>query len=191
MLKSILAQNYHMVLGIPGSGKTTAIVVLIRILAAMRQRVLVVSFTNSAIDNVLGRLKTSGFNNFVRVTNNIASVEETVQANVRTYAMFESMAQIQQTLDQNYVFGTTCLQMNNNLLLCTEFDYCIMDEASQISEPLAVGPILLAKKFVMIGDYYQLNPLVKSVLAEKKGMGLSLFEKLCKTHPDSSSVLKK
>ena len=36
-----------------------------------------------------------------------------------------------------------------------------------------------------------MNPLVKSVLAEKKGMGLSLFEKLCKTHPDSSSVLKK
>ncbi|MFO0004407.1 MAG: AAA domain-containing protein, partial [bacterium] len=53
-LKSILAQNYHMVLGTPGSGKTTAIVVLIRILAQMKQRVLVVSFTNSAIDNVLG-----------------------------------------------------------------------------------------------------------------------------------------
>ena len=83
-----------MVLGIPGSGKTTAIVVLIRILAAMRQRVLVVSFTNSAIDNVLGRLKKSGFNNFVRVTNNIASVDEPVQANVRTYQMFESMQQI-------------------------------------------------------------------------------------------------
>jgi DNA replication ATP-dependent helicase Dna2 len=43
----------------------------------------------------------------------------------------------------------------------------------------------------MIGDYYQLNPLVKSHLAEKKGMGLSLFEKLCKKHPTSSSVLKK
>ena len=49
------------------------------------------SFTNSAIDNVLGRLKLSGFNNFVRVTNNIASVDEPVQANVRTYQMFESM----------------------------------------------------------------------------------------------------
>ena len=55
VLKSILANNYHMVLGTPGSGKTTAIVVLIRILAQMKQRVLVVSFTNSAIDNVLGR----------------------------------------------------------------------------------------------------------------------------------------
>lgn len=40
VLKSILAQNYHMVLGIPGSGKTTAIVVLIRILAALKRRVL-------------------------------------------------------------------------------------------------------------------------------------------------------
>jgi DNA replication ATP-dependent helicase Dna2 len=81
--------------------------------------------------------------------------------------------------------------MNNNLLLCLKFDFCIMDEASQISEPMAIGPILLAQKFIMIGDYYQLNPLVKSYLAEKKGMGVSLFEKLCKKHPQSATVLKK
>jgi DNA replication ATP-dependent helicase Dna2 len=68
--------------------------------------------------------------------------------------MFESMEQIQETIDNNYIFGTTCLQMNNNLFLCLKFDYCIMDEASQISEPLAIGPILLAEKFVMIGDYF-------------------------------------
>jgi len=67
-----------MVLGTPGSGKTTAIVVLIQILAKLKKRVLVVSFTNSAIDNVLSRLKSTGFNNFIRVTNNIASVDDTV-----------------------------------------------------------------------------------------------------------------
>lgn len=66
-----------------------------------------------------------------------------------------------------------------------------MDEASQISEPLAIGPIILAKKFVMIGDHFQLNPLVKSFLAERKGMGVSLFEKLCKKHPLSSTILTK
>ena len=60
----------------------------------MKQRVLVVSFTNSAIDNVLGRLKASGFNNFIRVTNNIASADEAIQSNVRTYQMFDSMDQI-------------------------------------------------------------------------------------------------
>jgi len=36
-----------------------------------------------------------------------------------------------------------------------------------------------------------LNPLVKSNLADKKGMGMSLFEKLCKKHPRSATVLKK
>jgi DNA replication ATP-dependent helicase Dna2 len=51
-----------LVLGTPGSGKTTAIVALIKILAKMRQKVLLVNFTNLAIDNVLVRLKESGFN---------------------------------------------------------------------------------------------------------------------------------
>ena len=84
--------------------------------------------------------------------------------------------------------------MNNNLLLCVnggKFDFCIMDEASQISEPLALGPILLADKFVMIGDFYQLNPLVKSPYAEKKGLNISLFERICRQHPENVTILKK
>ena len=50
--------------------------------------------------------------------------------------------------------GATVLQINNILMKCVKFDYCIMDEASQICEPLAVGPILMAQRFIMIGDYY-------------------------------------
>lgn len=71
IVKSILSDNYHMVLGPPGSGKTTTIVTLIKILASMKKRVLLVNFTNSAIDNVLIKLKDNGFKDFVRVTNNI------------------------------------------------------------------------------------------------------------------------
>lgn len=76
VLKSVLCKNYHMVLGTPGSGKTTAIVALIRILASMKKRVLLVNFTNQAIDNVLLRLHESGFKQFVRITNNISSVAD-------------------------------------------------------------------------------------------------------------------
>ncbi len=56
VLKCVLADNYHMVLGTPGSGKSTAIVVLLKILAHLKRRVLLVSFTNSALDNVLIKL---------------------------------------------------------------------------------------------------------------------------------------
>ena len=91
MAKSIECQNYHMVLGTPGSGKTSVIVALLKILAHMKKRVLVVSFTNLAIDNVLIRLKETGFTNFVRVTKNFHSVHKSIQSNVKTNKMFESM----------------------------------------------------------------------------------------------------
>ncbi len=80
-----------MVLGTPGSGKTTSIVTLIKILAKMKQRVLLVNFTNQAIDNVLIRLKQSGFTDFIRVTNNLSSVDQEVRDNVKTASMFENM----------------------------------------------------------------------------------------------------
>ena len=89
MLKSLLARNYHLVLGTPGSGKTTAIVALVKILAAMKKRVLLVNFTNQAIDNVLIRLKEQGkFSKFVRVTNNISSVDPRIRDHVKSSSMF-------------------------------------------------------------------------------------------------------
>lgn len=164
MLKSVMANNYHMVLGTPGSGKTTAIVVLLQILAQMKRRVLLVSFTNSALDNVLKKLKQAG-TQFVRIATNINQVDLSLREHTATRDSFTSMDQLRSMLNQNYIYATTCLQMNNSLLLCLKFEYCVMDEASQINEALAIGPILLADKFVMIGDYYQLNPLCKSPIS--------------------------
>ena len=46
-----------MILGTPGSGKTSAIVALLKILNHLEFKVLVVSHTNQAIDNLLLRLK--------------------------------------------------------------------------------------------------------------------------------------
>lgn len=74
---------------------------------------------------------------------------------------------------------------------CFQFDYCILNEASLITEPLSVGPILIAKKFVMIGDYYILNPIVKNSDAEKRGLSISLFRKLCEKYPYDVIILKK
>lgn len=56
---------------------------------------------------------------------------------------------------------------------------------------MALGPILMSEKFIMIGDYYQLNPLIKSKAADREGMGVSLFEKLCKKHPDAMTIFRK
>lgn len=52
-----------------------------------------------------------------------------------------------------------------------------MDEASQITLPTSLGPLRFADIFVLIGDHYQLPPLVRSKAA-KEGLEVSLFRKL-------------
>ena len=79
----------------------------------------------------------------------------------------------------------------NTFFACTKFDFCILDEASLITEPLSLGPILMADKFIMIGDYYILNPIVRNIDAEKKGMSISLFRKLSERYPYDVAILKK
>ena len=71
-------------MGTPGSGKTCAIIKLIKILEKRKMRVLLISFTNQAVDNVLIRLKEEGFNQFVRITNNLNSVDPKIRENVKT-----------------------------------------------------------------------------------------------------------
>jgi DNA replication ATP-dependent helicase Dna2 len=69
------------------------------------------------------------------------------------------------------------------------FDYCIVDEASQILQPICLGPLLFADTFVLVGDHYQLPPLIKHYLAREQGMEESLFKRLCEAHPDAVTTL--
>ena len=57
MHQVLAAEDYALILGMPGTGKTTVIAALIRALVAMGQRVLLTSYTHSAVDNILMKLK--------------------------------------------------------------------------------------------------------------------------------------
>ena len=61
-----------------------------------------------------------------------------------------------------HVVATTCLGVNHALFSRRSFDYCIVDEASQLTVPVSLGPLRCAAVFVMVGDHYQLPPLVQS-----------------------------
>ena len=45
-----------------------------------------------------------------------------------------------------------------------KFDIAIIDEASQITLPTCLGPLRYADKFVLVGDHFQLPPLVSHAL---------------------------
>lgn len=51
------AKDYALILGMPGTGKTTTIACLVQILVAQGKSILLTSYTHSAVDNILLKLK--------------------------------------------------------------------------------------------------------------------------------------
>lgn len=99
------------------------------------------------------------------------------------------MDDLSELYDSAQVVAATCLGLHHPLFQKRRFDVCIVDEASQITQPVCVGAVAAADKFVLVGDHYQLLPLVQSKEAQARGMDVSLFKRLCEAHPGAVSEL--
>ncbi|XP_068650262.1 DNA replication ATP-dependent helicase/nuclease JHS1 [Aristolochia californica] len=186
--KILAAKDYTLILGMPGTGKTSTMVHAVKALLIRGASILLTSYTNSAVDNLLIKLKAQGID-FVRLGR-----EEAIHEEVRGYcfsaANTSRVEDIKQRMNQVKVVGVTCLGINHSLLANMKFDICIMDEAGQITLPVSLGPLAFASTFVLVGDHYQLPPLVKSAEARESGMGKSLFCRLSEAHPQAISALQ-
>ena len=65
------------------------------------------------------------------------------------------------------IVGVTCLTAARSPLLRSRlFDVGILDEASQVTLPASLPPLLRCRTFALVGDHYQLPPLVQSPTAQ-------------------------
>jgi DNA replication ATP-dependent helicase Dna2 len=69
MKKVLAAQDYAMILGMPGTGKTTVIAAIIKVLVGMGKTVLLTSYTHSAVDTILLKLKDNVDFSILRIGN--------------------------------------------------------------------------------------------------------------------------
>ncbi|KAG9452225.1 hypothetical protein H6P81_005129 [Aristolochia fimbriata] len=186
--KILTAKDYTLILGMPGTGKTSTMVHAVKALLIRGASILLTSYTNSAVDNLLIKLKAQGID-FVRLGRDEA-IHEEVRGHCFSAMNARSVEDIKQRMNQAKVVGVTCLGINHPLLANMKFDICIMDEAGQTTLPVSLGPLAFASTFVLVGDHYQLPPLVKSAEARESGMGKSLFCRLSEAHPQAISALQ-
>ena len=84
----------------------------------------------------------------------------------------------QNVLVKNQVVTCTPVVSMHREIGKEKFDTLIFDESGQTMEPMCWIPIQKVKKVVLAGDHLQLPPTVKSEEAAKKGLAISLLEKL-------------
>lgn len=186
--KILSAEDYALVLGMPGTGKTTTIAHIIRALVAKGKSVLLASYTHTAVDNILLKIR-SPDTPVLRL-----GALSKIHPEVKEFAQLAeepstSAEELHSKWHDPLVVGTTCLGINHPLFQQRIFDYCIVDEASQITLPVCLGPIRMARVFVLVGDHYQLPPLVQNDAAKQGGLDISLFKELSDAHPNAVATL--
>lgn len=219
ILKEKQAKDYFLLVGPPGTGKTSCALrfMVEEALSEPDTSILLLSYTNRAVDEICAMLTDSGIADrtpFIRIGNELSCDKRFVPYLLK-YSLDDcpKLTDIQQKMARTRIFVGTTTAINNRLNLFTlkHFQLTIIDEASQILEPDLIG-ILSARhqqhnaidKFVLVGDYKQLPAIAQQSAEEAavtdlllRNIGLedcrnSLFERLYKSSPDTCrSILHK
>jgi DNA replication ATP-dependent helicase Dna2 len=171
---------YHLIWGPPGTGKTKVIPEIVRHISGS---VLLGAFTNTAVDKMLiALLDHDPTARFLRVGRSADSPELVRRiagdpADFFTHDLaikHGTVRAVRDALNQAGIVAATAHRASTvPYLRRRPFEITIVDEAGQLTEPLTLGLILRARRFVLIGDDRQLPPVVRT-----RGLAHSMFERL-------------
>ncbi|KAF5351219.1 hypothetical protein D9756_008167 [Leucocoprinus leucothites] len=191
--------------GPPGTGKTTVVVEILRLLFSQpgEQKVLMTASTHNAVDNVLERfIQLNQEFNLVREEEilRVATDQSRVNKELQGYTIDARVGgdvnennrllkKAQQRVAVARIVFTTCAGAGLGILRKVDFDIALIDEASQITEPCALIPLVKGiKRGIMVGDHVQLRPMVRR-MAEALEYDVSLLERLY-TKSENEAMIK-
>ena len=181
ILRAKQAQDYFLLVGPPGTGKTSrALKFMVEealndgtgmpsagVIRPGHQQpassILLMSYTNRAVDEICEMLVDSGIP-FLRLGSEFSCDER-----FRPYLIEKAIAQCpkleairQYIIGTRVIVGTTSMIASKPFIFnLKHFKLAIIDESSQILEPNLVGLLTAVDKFILIGDYKQLPAVVQ------------------------------
>lgn len=170
MQKAISSKDYFLVVGPPGTGKTSYFLrqTLENILNTTDETILMLAFTNRAVDQICSSLKKIEGLEFLRLGNRDSSEHSDVLLSELAQSM--TINEIKDKIKSSRVICSTVTSahVTPEIFEIKQFDTIIIDEASQIIEPQLVGLLTKADRFIMIGDEKQLP----AVIVQKQGLAI-------------------
>ena len=178
--RAVECRAFHLIWGPPGTGKTK---VVPEIVANAGGSVLLGAFTNTALDKMLlAMLDHNPQERFLRIGRSKDSPELARRLGAEAARYFSDdlassaggAKQLREKLDSVAVVASTAHRASSHpYLRGRSFELALVDEAGQLTEPLTLGLLMRARRFVLIGDDRQLPPVVRL-----QGLGRSMFERL-------------
>ena len=187
--KILGTDNYCLIQGPAGTGKTYVIAKSAIVLAENKEKVLLTAFTNRAVDNICSYLLQNQFHNFVRLGSTHSIQPEIREYTLGSYKENQSDKTTSEILEQIPVIVATTSTISNPVFDKIGIQTIIVDEASQMTETTVLSTLMEGNRFILVGDHKQLPPVVQNSEAHKKGLSISLFERLAEAFPNSIHLL--
>ena len=164
--------------GPAGSGKTVTLLEIIRQSIKDKIKVLVVSPTHIATDNILGKLLEVGQNSIIRLGHpaNSSYPEFTLDNVCRRQNKNEKVILHQSSVVLSTLAG--CLRKISSMKK-NHFGLTVVEEAGQPLEALVWAVVKFSVKLILAGDFKQLGPSLMTADGEmKRVLGMSIIQRI-------------
>ena len=165
MQKILSAQDYFLLWGPPGTGKTSIIVrkLMQYLINQTEEQILLLAYTNRAVDELCRALVKGGIGDFLRIGSRYSTHPDYIRNLLSNMAKGISHRHALRKViaDSRVIVGTiSSVAGRGELFDLKKFDRLIIDEATQVLEPMVAGIIPLFSKILLIGDHRQLAAVV-------------------------------
>lgn len=179
--KIVNTKDYFLLWGPPGTGKTSKIIrQVVKQLVHLDENVMLLAYTNRAVDELAEAVESISEEmkeNYIRIGSRFSS-NERFHDNLFDNKIREIKTRddLKRMFSETSVFISTVssLQSKEELFMLKEFDTLIIDEASQLLEPMLISILPYFKRYILVGDHMQLS----AVVAQKETISKVDSEKL-------------
>ena len=193
--KAFVCSYFHLIQGPPGTGKTFTIAKIVYFLMKMGKKVFVTAPTHTAINNCLNAIAGE-----LQDKSKVVKVGERHQADEivhnphitrkKSLKLYEYQHS-DEFSKAGFVVGGTPFALCSPASKKLDgwlFDYVIVDEAAQMSIPLALPAIMRGSRLIFVGDHQQLDPIVPQDTGNRF-FDCSIFKRLADLYPQDITLL--